>query len=94
MTKALKVRLQKLIDVIEHENIFEFWKEIFDRMQTKERALTKQFKIGDEIKWSDKTGVVLQVNRLTCRVRENNEAGTRWTISGSILTKISIIKTS
>lgn len=92
MTKVLKNRLQKLIDAINDKDIREFWDEIFDRMQTREKKITNQFKTGDEIEWNNKTGVVLMPNRTTCRIRENNEAGTKWTISSCMLTKVPVIK--
>ena len=92
MTKALKTRLQKLINAIDDKDIREFWDEIFDRMQTREKILTKKFKTGDEIKWGDKTGVVLRPNQIDCRIRENDKNGTRWTISSSMLTKTEVIK--
>ena len=92
MTKALKTRIQKLINAIDDKDIREFWDEVFDRMQTREKIITKRFKSGDEVQWADKTGIVLRPNQIDCRVRENNALGTRWTISSSMLTKTDAIK--
>ena len=92
MTKALKTRLQKLIDAVSNNDTAELWREISNRMRIKEIIISKQFKIGDEIAWADKTGVVLNVNQTTCGIRENDADGTRWTISSCMLTKTLVIK--
>ena len=92
LTKALKTRLQKLIDAINDKNFYEFYNETLERIKIREMQITKQFKMGDEVEWEDKTGTILRLLPTTCRIRENNEEGTPWTISGCMLTKIEVIK--
>lgn len=92
MTKALKNRLQKIINAVAINDIAELWNEFSYHMKNREKALTVIFEVGDEIKWEDKTGTILKKNITTCHVRENDSAGTKWTISSSMLTKLTTIK--
>jgi hypothetical protein len=91
LTKAIKVRLQKLINAVKNDDINELWLEFSRRMKKKQREITLRYNVGDEVYWNEKeqilTGTIMQINITTCKVRQNNQKGNLWKIDSTLLTK-------
>ena len=91
ITKALKTRLQKLIDAVNNDDINELWTEFSNRMHIKERQATLNFRLGDEVYWQDKNetfrGTIIKINQATCKVKQDDVNGSLWKISSTLLTK-------
>lgn len=94
MTKALKLRLQKIVQSVKDEDIVEFWNLFKGHMKRKEAAYVKRnFNVGDEVFWKDAgkigSGTIIQIIADQCRIRHGT---TFWTVSGILLTKEKTLK--
>ena len=91
MTKALKTRLQKLIDAVPDAQFQDLWTEFGGRMTQKEQQITAKFHIGDEVEWKHKkqikSGTIRKVNQTTCSIIENNTLQSKWRVAGGMLIK-------
>ena len=90
MTKALKLRLQKLVHSVKDEDIVELWDEFKRHIKNKEAAYVRRnFKIGDEVSWQHHTGTIVDIIADKCRIIQGHNS---WTVSGILLTREKTLK--
>ena len=90
MTKALKLRLQKLVHSVKDEDIVELWDEFKRHMKNKETAYVRHnFKIGDEVSWVNGSGTIVEILADKCKIRQGYFF---WKVSGILLTREKTLK--
>jgi uncharacterized protein (DUF2147 family) len=96
LTKALKTRLQKLIDTVPNKDFVEFWAEFAAHSKKKEHLIIAQFKIGDEVEWEHAdeiiSGTINKIYHSACAITQNDGLSTRWRVSAGCLVKSQVIK--